>query len=215
MRTLLLLALLLPAPAVAAADASPPETRGAYVTVNVGIEMHALEQAAADTARATEELAAAVRDMAASPTLSEENRAQLMAVIGRVDDLSSRVIGAVERMPAAVRESREPLVAIAEDLASQVRWTIAGFAVLLLAMALGALGGFYVFVLRPGRHLTATIAGGAQTLLRTLEHVAEIAGANAALLTRSLETPNPAPPAATVTPARADTPIAASSAVKP
>lgn len=96
-------------------------------------------------------------------------------MIGRVDDLSGRVVGAVERMPAAVRESREPLVAIASDLASQVRWTPAGLALSLLLMGAAALWVFYALVLRPGRHLAASVAGGAHNLIRSLEHIAEVA----------------------------------------
>src|SRR5437016_3868154 len=116
---LLLLALLLlspPAWAQAPPVAPARQERGPYVTVNVGVEMHALERAAEDTARATEDLAGAVRAMAASPSLSEEQKAQLMAVVGRVDSLSGRVAGAIDRLPAAVGESRAPLLAIATDL---------------------------------------------------------------------------------------------------
>ena len=60
MRTvLLLLAMLLLAPSArAAAPPEAPREAVPYVTVNVGVEMHALERAAEDTARATEELAA-------------------------------------------------------------------------------------------------------------------------------------------------------------
>lgn len=174
---LLLIALLVPtatALAQAPLDGRSPEARGAYVTVNVGIEVHALAQAAADTARATEELAQAVRELAASPSLSEEHKAQLVGVIERVDALSGRVAGAVERLPAAVRETREPLAAIAADVASQVRWTIAAVAFSLVAMAMAALVGFYVIVLRPGRSVLADVRGGAQNLIRSLEHAAEV-----------------------------------------
>lgn len=209
MRTILLLALLLsaaPALAQGPPEMPPDAKRGAYVTVNVGIEMYALEQAAADTARATQELAAAVREMASSPTLSDEHRTQLMAVIGRVDQLTNRVAGAMERLPAAVQESREPLMAIAEDLAAQVRWTIATVVVLLMVMAAAALWGFYAFVLRPGRRLVATATIGARSLLHSLERAAEIvAGANAAQLAASLAT--------AATPARA--PVEAGSDAEP
>lgn len=47
----------------------------AYVSVKVGIEMHALERAAEDTARATEALARAVRDMADLPSLTPAQQA--------------------------------------------------------------------------------------------------------------------------------------------
>lgn len=96
--------------------AAAPETVASspYVTVNLGIEVNALEQAARDTAAATRELASAVGSMAESPSLSADQRARLMDVVGRVDTLSARVVTAVDRLPDAVRESGEPLGACCE-----------------------------------------------------------------------------------------------------
>lgn len=201
-----LLALLLftaPAQAQAPTEAATSHDRGAYITVNVGIEVQALERAAEDTARATEELAAAVRALATSPSLSDAQRAELMAVLARVDTLGARVAGAVDRLPAAVRETREPLATIANDLATQVRRTIIAVVVLLLALLLGALAGFYVLVLRPGRRLLAGLGGGMDTVKHSLERAAEraatiIADANATHLARAIEAMRAAPVAATV-----------------
>lgn len=201
-----LLALLLltaPAQGQAPPEAATSNDRGAYITVNVGIEVQALERAARDAARATEELAAAVRALATLPSLSDAQRAELMTVLGRVDTLSSRVAGAIDRLPDAVRETREPLAAIATDLAGQVRRTIIGVVVLLLALLLGGLAGFYVLVLRPGRRLLAGLGGGMQTMKHSLERAAEraaeiIAEANALHLARALEAIRAAPVASTV-----------------
>lgn len=157
--------------------------RGPYVSFNMGVELHALEQAAQDTAQATKDLASAVRAMAASPSLTEEQKAQIMTVAGRVDSLSARAANTLDRLPEVVRESRDPMVAIAKDLAAQVRLTIIVVIALLLVLVLGVLWGTYAFALRPARKLLAGFTDGFQSMARSLERSAELVGeANAVQL---------------------------------
>lgn len=176
--TILFLALLLSTSPVWANrlpdNTSTPTAQGPYVTLNVGLELNTLERAAQDTAQATKELASAVRSVAASPSLSEEQKAQLMTVVSRVDSLSGRVAAAMDRMPAAVRETREPLTALGNKLAFELRLTLVGVIALLLILIVGILWGLYAFVLRPGRALITGITSGIGSMARSLERSAEL-----------------------------------------
>ena len=150
------------------------------MTINLGVELHALERAARDAAQATEELAAAVGKMSTSPSLSDEHKAQLMAVIGRVDTLSARVVTAVDKLPGAVEATKEPLTEIADDLASRVRWTVIIVLGAALLVLIGALWGVYALFLRPTRRMLAETLGRFQNLAEALEHTATLVGESTA-----------------------------------
>lgn len=187
-----LIALLTLAASEAAEPAEVPEPAEAaeatsYVTFNVGVELHALERAAQDAARATEELAAAVGKMASSPSLSEDHKAQLMKVIGRVDTLSDRVVTAIDRLPTAVEESREPLEAMASDLAARVRLTVIVVLGLALLAVIVVLWAIYAFTLRPTRRMLAETLGRFQSLAEALERTAELVGESSAAQTALAE----------------------------
>jgi hypothetical protein len=185
--TALIALLTLAAPEAAQAVEAPQAASSSYVTFNVGVELHALERAAQDTAQATEELAAAVGTMATSPSLSEEHKAQLMKVIGRVDTLSDRVVTAVDRLPAAVEEAREPLEAMASDLAARVRLTVIIVLALALLAVIVVLWAVYAFTLRPTRRMLTETLGRFQSLAEALERTAELVGESSAAQTKLAE----------------------------
>lgn len=169
---------------------STDKGEGAYLTVNVGVEMHAIERSAAEVARSLDQLAGSVAKLAESPSLSEEDKTELLAVIARVDTLSDRVVRAIDRLPDAVEESRKPLTEIASELATKVRLTVIIVLVLLLLVILGALWGVYTFVLKPSGAMVAAAAGRIIGLTDSLERAAElVAQTNVAQveLTRTLE----------------------------
>jgi len=151
---------------------TPPEH--ALVSVKVGIEMGVLERAAQDTAHATQELARSIRAIAESPSLSQDQKAEIMRVTEQVEHLSDRVVHAMERLPDAVRASRDPLVATAEDLASELRWTVLALVALVLVLLLGGLWGIYAFVLRPARQTLLGISDGFHGMARSLEQSAAL-----------------------------------------
>ncbi|MFT5429733.1 MAG: hypothetical protein ACI9OJ_000405 [Myxococcota bacterium] len=178
-RLLMLCFLVSPALAMAETGESTPMPRetGAYVTVNLGVEMHAIDTAAQQVAQSMADLSRSVAKLAESPSLSDAQKEELLAVIGRVDGLSGRVVDAVDRLPAAIEQSRKPLVAIADDLASDVRLTIFMTLGLVILVVIAALAGVYLFVLKPSRsvvtHATARITDLFAALERTADLVAQ------------------------------------------
>lgn len=176
---------------VSADEVDPADGRpGSYVTVNVGVELHAIERAASEVAASMAQLAKSVEKLATSPSLSDEEKAELMAVIARVDTLSDRVVHAIDRLPAAVEDSRRPLTDIASALASDVRLTVVITLALVLLVILGALWGIFAFVLKPSRKMvtdsTARIVGLVDSLERAAELVAQT-NATQVELTRALD----------------------------
>jgi hypothetical protein len=187
---LVLCILLLPMSATGESNESTPIQRdkGAYVTVNLGIEMHALDTAAQQVAQSMADLSRSVAKLAESPSLSEAQKEELLAVIGRVDGLSSRVVDAVDRLPTAIEQSRKPLVAIAGDLASDARLTIFMTLGLLILVVIASLAGVYLFVLKPSHsvvtHATARITDLFAALERTADLVAQTNAAQLELAKR-------------------------------
>ncbi|MFT7624470.1 MAG: hypothetical protein ACI9WU_003658 [Myxococcota bacterium] len=158
------------------ARAEAPETApGAYVTINVGVELHAIERSANEVSRSLSKLAGSVGKLATSPSLSAEQKTELLAVIARVDTLSDRVATAIDRIPDAVEKSRKPLTSIATELASDVRTTVFVTLGLALLVTLGALAAAYLLILKPSRRLvfdsTQRIVGLFEALERTAKLV--------------------------------------------
>ena len=194
-RPLLALLCLLLAPAALAADGDPAKSeKGAYVTVNIGVELHAIERAATEVATSMSDLSRSVATLSKSPSLSEEQKAELLAVMGRVDSLSGRVVEAINGIPGAVEKSREPLVGIASDLAYDVMLTIGLTLALLVLVVLAILVGIYFFVLKPARTLVTHSTQRITDLFAALERTADlVAQTNAAQLdlAQRLGTPGP------------------------
>ena len=175
---------------IALEGAAPESFGGPYVSFNLGIELHAIERAASEVAQATQELSAAVRTMAANPSLSDEHKAQMLKVIGRIDGLSGNVVQAIDRLPVAVEESGEPLLAMVEGLAKEARWVILGIVLGLIAIIVVVLWATYALILRPIRNMMGDTTGGFKTMAMSLEKTTElVAQTNAAQLelTRALE----------------------------
>ncbi len=146
-----------------------------YLTVQVGIELHAIEKAAQEVSRSVDDLAVSVRTLTKSPSLSEEQKAELTAVLGRVDKLSGRVVAAMDRMPEAVKESRDPLVSIAADLAGDVRLTIILTLVVALLVVILALVGVYLFTIRPAGKMVVASSARLMSLTGSLERAIGLA----------------------------------------
>lgn len=197
---LVLSASALTAQAQSGASSVGDATTSPYVVVNVGVDLPALEKVAHDAAQATRELANAVRTFAAAPNLSAEQKARATQALLRVEDLSTQVARAVDRLPDAVRASGEPVMNMAHHIASEVRWTLGVLAVVVLALLAGALFGLYALVLRPTLRLVRAAMADVQTMARALERSAElVAQTNNAQLalakTLAALTPPPASPA--------------------
>jgi|GEM_PF-5323610 len=162
LRLVLLLALTCgPTSALAGEPAASPaaiEGGNPYVSVQIGLELQSLDSAAREVAGSVDELAAAMQSLTTSPSLTEEQKAEVLAVLGRVDQLSERVTVAVERLPAAVKESRDPLASIVDDLARDVRLTVVLVLLALLVVVVLVLLAVYVFTIRPaGSSLTELV----------------------------------------------------------
>ncbi|MCO4773981.1 MAG: hypothetical protein KDA24_28365 [Deltaproteobacteria bacterium] len=148
--------------------AVPPPTTP-YVSVQVGVELQSLESAAWEVAASVDNLAVSMQTMTASPSLSEEQKAELMAVMERVDLLSERVTAAVEQLPEAVEGSRAPLTGIASDLAHEVRRTVVlalGAVVVVVVLALLAM---YFFTIRPTGQALSALVGRLAGLAKSVE----------------------------------------------
>ncbi len=162
-------------PATHSAEAGHPnELSNGYVTIHVGVELNAIETAAHEVARSVGELATSVNQLAASPSLSEEHKAQLVAVMGRLDKLSERVVTTFDRLPAAVEQSRQPLTEIASDLAGDLLVTVIAALAVALVVILVALWGVYAFVLGPSRNMVVESTSRLIGLVGSLEHAAEL-----------------------------------------
>ncbi len=168
---------LVASPGPARADEVPPEDGAAselersapYVAVTVGVELRVIEGAARDVAASVGEMATSVRQLADSPTITEEQQAELLAVLERVDLLSGRVVEAVERLPGAVEASREPVSEIMADLAWDVRLTVVLALVAALLVLVLALVALYLFTLRPTARMLGEFATRSASLVGSLE----------------------------------------------
>ncbi len=163
-------------PATAASDPSAVEEAptvlersSPYVAVQIGFELQAIDSAARDVASSVDQLAASMKTLTASPSLSEDQKAELMSVLGRVDQLSERVAGAVERIPGAVEESGEPLTGIATELAHDVRRTVVLTLAAVLVVIVLALLAAYLFTIRPAGQAIAGFATRLTSLARSVE----------------------------------------------
>ncbi len=162
-------------PQAAAADtpADEPtvlERTTPYVAVQIGFELQAIEGAARDVANSVDELSASMQTLTDSPSLSEDQKAELMSVLGRVDQLSERVVDAVDRIPDAVEQSRGPLTGIATDLAHDARRTLVLALAAVLVVIVLALLAAYVFTIRPAGQAIAAFATRLTSLAKSVEH---------------------------------------------
>ena len=78
-------------------------------------------------------------------------------------------VAARDRVPAAVRESREPLVGIATDLAGDVRLTVILTLGVALIVVILALVGVYLFTIRPAGKMVVESSKRLMSLTGSLE----------------------------------------------
>jgi hypothetical protein len=156
-----------PAEATGAPDGSERTTP--YVAVQVEFELQAINGVAREVATSVDELARSMAKLARSPSLSRAQRAELMNVFERVDQLSERVAGAVENLPTAIEQSREPLTGIATDLATDVRRTVMLVLGALLGVLVLALLAIYLFAIRPTARAAASLVNRLGSLTKSVE----------------------------------------------
>ena len=145
-----------------------------YISVNVGVELRVLEEAAKEAALGITLIGESLDKLANNPELTQEQRERVAQTLIRVDHFSANVSETVNQMPDTMEKSLEPVVQAGDKLVSDVKSIIIITALAIVLIILIALAMVYHFVLAPGTKAVIRTTSLLDELASTLETTAEI-----------------------------------------
>jgi hypothetical protein len=153
------------------------DTQNPYVTMNIGVEIAGLEQAAEQAAQGLILIGQALHELATDPDLSAEHREKIDQTLTRVGELSQSMAFSLEHLPDTVEKSMRPVVNATNELSSQIKRIVIITAIALMLIIFAAMAAVYHFVLAPGtRSLikTANLLDELANALKTTAQIVEI-----------------------------------------
>jgi len=151
------------------ADAQNP-----YVTMNIGVEIDGLEQAAEQAAQGLILIGQALQELADDPDLSAERQEKISHAIIRVGELSQSMASSLDHLPDTVEQGMKPVVSATNELSSQIKRIVIITAIALMLVILAAMAAVYHFVLAPGTRSLIKTANLLDELANALKTTAQI-----------------------------------------
>ena len=145
-----------------------------HVTLNFGVEISGLEQAAGQAAQGLILIGDSLDKIASNHELTPEQHELVQQALARVEELGQTFNQTVEQLPGAVEKSIAPMVNAGKDFTAQIRLIVIITAIGLVFIILAALVAVYHFVLAPATHSISETAGLLSKLSKTLESTAKI-----------------------------------------
>jgi hypothetical protein len=145
-----------------------------YISMDIDVKIAGMESAAEEAAEGLTLIGEALHKLADKPELTQENRQQVEQTLIRVDALGQSLALVVDRLPATVEKSVEPLVKASNTLSSQIKRIVIITSIALILIILTALAAVYYFVLAPGTRSVIKTATLLDELANTLKITAEI-----------------------------------------
>jgi hypothetical protein len=149
-------------------------TQGPYVTMNIGVEIVGLGQAAQQAAEGLNLIGQALHELASDPDLSIAHQEKIDQTLSRVDKLGHSLALALEQFPDTVEKSMRPVVYATNELSSQIKRIVIMTAVALILIIFAAMAAVYHFVLAPGTRSVVKTAKLLDELAKTLKTTAQI-----------------------------------------
>jgi len=132
-----------------AIEATPSIQQTAFVDIKVGIELHKLEQSAANIDQSIALASQAIQEMAKNPNITAEQQQKIMNTFEHITLLSENLQTTFLAIPAVIKQSAPPVTSAIDNLFSNIQLTIIIVLVSLLLIITGALIAIYYWVLRP------------------------------------------------------------------
>ena len=180
-----------PAGAANTAEDAPSEADSLantpYVTMNVGVEISGMQQAAEQAAHGLVLIGESLDEIAKNHELSPEQRAHVEQSLKRVDHLGQNLNSTLEKIPGTLERSIAPMVTAGKDLSKEIKLILILLAVLLVLIILAALVAIYYFVLAPATRAIVETTGLLNDLAKTLETTAQIVESSSEQNIRILE----------------------------
>ena len=145
-----------------------------HVTMNIGVEIGGLEQAAEQAAQGLVLIGESLDKIASNHDLTPEQHELVQQALARVDELSQNLNLTVGQLPGTVENSIAPMVNAGKDFTAQIRLIVILTAIGLVIIILITLVAVYHFVLAPVTHSISETAGLLNKLAKTLESTAKI-----------------------------------------
>ena len=161
-------------PAAAMPDNAASSADTPYVSMNVGVEISGMQQAAEQAAQGLVLIGESLDEIAKNHELSPEQRKRIEQSLKHVDQLGQSLNATLERIPGTLERSIAPLVTAGQNLGNEIRLIAILLSVLLLLILLAALAAFYYFVLAPATRAIVETTGLLNDLAQTLETTARI-----------------------------------------
>lgn len=150
------------------------DTQNPYVTVNIGVEIMGLEQAAEQAAEGLNLIGQALHELANDPELGAEHQQKIDQTLTRVGELSQSLATSLEHLPGTVEKSMRPVVNATNELSSQIKRIVITTAIALMLIILAAMAAVYHFVLAPGTRSLIKTANLLDELANALKTTAQI-----------------------------------------
>jgi len=162
-------------PATESTDITQGALPGApFISMNIGVEINGLEQAAHDAAEGVNLIGASLQRLADRPDSSPELSAQIARTLSRIDQLSESLNSTVKQLPETVERGLLPVEAAGAALSTKINHTIVLTAVALVLIILFALAIVYYFVLAPATRSVIETTQLLNELADTLNKTADI-----------------------------------------
>ena len=145
-----------------------------HVTLNFGVEISGLEQAAGQAAQGLILIGDSLDKIASNHELTPEQHELVQQALARVEELGQTFNQTVEQLPGTVEKSIAPMVDAGKDFTAQIRLIVIITAIGLVLIILVMLVAVYHFVLAPATHSISETVSLLNRLAKTLESTAKI-----------------------------------------
>lgn len=145
-----------------------------HVTLNFGVEISGLEQAAGQAAQGLILIGDSLDKIASNHELTPEQHELVQQALARVEELGQTFNQTVEQLPGTVEKSIAPMVSAGKDFTAQIRLIVIITAIGLVLIVLATLVAIYHLVLAPATHSISETVGQLNRLAKTLESTAKI-----------------------------------------
>ncbi len=144
------------------------------VAIKVGVDLSGMEGSVNQAAESITEMASALTALAENPELDIEQQKQILAIIGRIDQLAQGFNTSINRLPDAVKQSSKPIVTASENMLSDIKFAVILMLVLILLVIIIVLIAIYYSVLLPTKQILVDTTGKLSDMATAMESTAHI-----------------------------------------
>lgn len=161
-----------------AIEPSRPLHEPAFVDIKVGIELHKLEQSAANIDQSIALASQALQKMAKNPNITTEQQQRIIDTFEHINELSESLQATFLEIPTIIKQSAPPVSSAIDNLFSHIQLTIMISLVSLLLIIIGALIAIYYWVLKPTRQMLLKTTAKVENMATALQITATIVEKN-------------------------------------